>query len=192
MKLLIKYTLLVVLMSTFACKPSQTASTKTSVELIDSDLSAYMPKAEIKDDTATIPQDNAVSDDNDLPEGYVNSEVDSVLAHLSARDLGGVPVYRILVYSGRERSRAEDIVYNLRHQFGNYEVELTFEQPNYKVRAGYYFDRLTAHGVHTSIKKKYKSAFLIQEKMNVDEISRRIKRANDAKEAALGSLDEDK
>lgn len=190
MKQLVRYTLLILLTSTFACKTSQTATTTPSKDLVDTDFTPYLPKVEeVKEEV--VEKTPKEEQELGLPDGYVNSEIDSVLADLAARDLGEVPVYRILVYSGRDRARAEDIVYNLKHVFGNYEVEMTFEQPNYKVRAGYYFDRLTAHGVHTSIKKKYRSAFLIQEKMETDDIARRIKKANAAKAEAMDLDTED-
>lgn len=191
MKQLIRYTFIALLISMVACKTSQPTSKTPSSELVDTDFTPYLPKVStIEGKEEVVIKTPQEEKELTFPEGIVNTDIDSLLTHLSARDLGGIPVYRVLVYSGRERGRAEDIVYNLKHTFGNYEVEMTFEQPNYKVRAGYYFDRLTAHGIHTSIKKKYKSAFLIKEKMNADEIAKRIKKANAAKADAMDIDDE--
>ncbi|NLR92970.1 SPOR domain-containing protein [Flammeovirga agarivorans] len=183
MKLLLRFTLIGLFFGTFACKPSQT-TTKASVDLIDTDLSAYMPQPDQEDMTKPSEVEEEVTAGNGIPENYDNDKVDQILADLSSRDLGGISVYRILVYSGSDRARAEGVVYNLKERFGNYEVDLVYDQPNYKVRAGYYFDRLTAYGEHTKIKKKYRQAFVLQEKMDVNEVSRRIKEASSAKEAA--------
>ncbi|KXX68414.1 hypothetical protein AVL50_21845 [Flammeovirga sp. SJP92] len=177
-------------MSAMACKPSQPKQTVPASDLVDTDFNAYLPKAEDKKEEVVeqVPQDQ---EELGIPEGDVNVEVDTILAHLSSRDLGGIQVYRILVYSGRERDKAEEVVSYLKNEFGNYEVEMTYEQPNYKVRVGYYFDRLTAHGVHTSLKKKFRSAFVVKEKMHVDKVARRIKRANAEKAAAMEITEED-
>ncbi|MBD0402616.1 SPOR domain-containing protein [Flammeovirga sp. EKP202] len=190
MKLLIRYTFIALLMSAMACKPSQPKQTVPSSDLVDTDFTAYLPKAEVKTDDVAE-QTPQGQEELGFPEGDVNVEVDTILTHLSERDLGGIQVYRILVYSGRARDKAEEIVDFLKNEFGNYEVEMTYEQPNYKVRVGYYFDRLTAHGVHTSLKKKFRSAFVVKEKMNADEIARRIKKANAEKAAAMEIDEED-
>ncbi|NME71508.1 hypothetical protein [Flammeovirga aprica] len=190
MKLLIRYTFIALLMSAMACKPSQPKQTVPAADLVDTDFQAYLPKVEEKKEEV-VEQTPEGQDDLGFPEGDVNVEVDTILTHLSARDLGGIQVYRILVYSDRDRDKAEEVVGYLKNEFGNYEVDMTFEQPNYKVRVGYYFDRLTAHGVYTSLKKKFRAAFLVKEKMHVDKVARRIKRANAEKAAAMEITEED-
>lgn len=188
MKLLIRYTFIALLMSAMACKPSQPKQTVPSSDLVDTDFTTYLPQAEEKKEDVV---EQTPKGEEGLPEGDVNAEVDTILTHLSSRDLGGIQVYRIFVYSGRDRNRSEEIVSYIKNEFGNYEVDVTFEPPNYKVRVGYYFDRLTAHGVHTSIKKKFRTAFLVKEKMDADTIARRIKKANAQKAAAMEIDEED-
>ncbi|ANQ50329.1 SPOR domain-containing protein [Flammeovirga sp. MY04] len=189
MKLLLRFFLVGLFLGAISCKPSQTTTT-SSADLIDTDFSKYMPTPEKVEASKPQEVEEAVTSTT-LPTGDVNEEVNTILGDLSSRDLGGIPIYRILVYSGRDRARAEDVVYNLKERFGNYEVDLTFEQPNYKVKAGYYYDRLTAHAEHTKIKKKYRTAFLLKEKMDVKDVQARIDRAEARKEAAELGEDED-
>ncbi|OHX67097.1 hypothetical protein NH26_12460 [Flammeovirga pacifica] len=172
-------------MGAVACKPSQTTSSSSSSTVItNTDFASYMPVPEHVEEVSK-PQDiEETVTSNTLPTGDVNEEVNTILGDLASRDLGGIPIYRIMVYSGSNRARAEDVVYNLKERFGNYEVELTFEQPNYKVKAGYYYDRLTAHAEHTKIKRKYRTSFLIKEKMNVDDVQARISKAEERKNAS--------
>ena len=69
--------------------------------------------------------------------------------------------YSIQLFSG-DFDNAEKIYLEFSSYFPNLKKTLTFETPNYKVRVGNFEKKINADMKLEEIKKKYKSAFVLQ------------------------------
>ena len=69
--------------------------------------------------------------------------------------------YSIQLFSG-DFNNAEKIYLEFSSYFPNLKKTLTFETPNYKVRVGNFEKKINADIKLEEIKKKYKSAFVLQ------------------------------
>ena len=69
--------------------------------------------------------------------------------------------YSIQLFSG-DFDNAEKIYLEFSSNFPNLKKTLTFETPNYKVRVGNFEKKINADIKLEEIKKKYKSAFVLQ------------------------------
>ena len=69
--------------------------------------------------------------------------------------------YSIQLFSG-DFDNAEKIYLEFSSYFPNLKKTLTFETPNYKVRVGNFEKKINANIKLEEIKKKYKSAFVLQ------------------------------
>ena len=69
--------------------------------------------------------------------------------------------YAIQLYNGNY-TRANEILSEFKEKFPDWESNLTFETPNYKVRVGNFKDLLNASKELDYIRKLYPSAFLLR------------------------------
>lgn len=69
--------------------------------------------------------------------------------------------YAIQLYNGNY-TRANEILSEFKEKFPEWESNLTFETPNYKVRVGNFKDLLNASKELDYIRKLYPSAFLLR------------------------------
>jgi len=69
--------------------------------------------------------------------------------------------YAIQLYNGNY-TRANEILLDFKEKFPEWESNLTFETPNYKVRVGNFKDLLNASKELDYIRKLYPSAFLLR------------------------------
>ena len=69
--------------------------------------------------------------------------------------------YAIQLYNGNY-TRANEILLEFKEKFPEWESNLTFETPNYKVRVGNFKDLLNASKELDYIRKLYPSAFLLR------------------------------
>ena len=72
------------------------------------------------------------------------------------------PVYNILTYSGNSRKEAEKL-YDILSTHVNKNVTISYEQPNYKVKVGYYFTQLEAYSAMQFLKQYYRNPIQIKE-----------------------------
>ncbi len=97
---------------------------------------------------------------------FVNSQ-DSLLNKLieikleANKEIYEKNYYSIQLFSG-DFSNAEKIYLEFSSYFPNLKKTLTFETPNYKVRVGNFEKKIKANIKLEEIKKKYKSAFVLQ------------------------------
>ena len=69
--------------------------------------------------------------------------------------------YAIQLYNGNY-TRANEVLLEFKEKFPEWESNLTFETPNYKVRVGNFKDLLNASKELDYIRKLYPSAFLLR------------------------------
>ncbi|MBX2843046.1 MAG: hypothetical protein KTR26_14860 [Flammeovirgaceae bacterium] len=104
------------------------------------------------------------------PKTSINYQLDQqsiLIAQRNLEDLTdhGTKGFRILVYSGGSRDRAEVIEKDLILIEKTYQI---FDIPNYKVKVGDYFTKLEANGMLVQIKKDYPQAIIIPDIIDVN------------------------
>ena len=151
-----------------ACTPSAKISKSIGYE---EDLSVHRPKY---DHTENNNSETVISDSpersNVAPKYHIKSELDSVLSAmiLSKKDIRHISGYSIQVYSGNNRSKAAEVkkvVINISEDF---EPKISYNQPNYKVKVGKYFSRIEANRDLVELKKKYRQALLVPDKILIE------------------------
>ncbi|MEH0158486.1 hypothetical protein V6R21_30815 [Limibacter armeniacum] len=183
-KILIYITFLLPVLFT-ACKSGQKGASANYDDLFKTDLTKY--RVSYHPDTtnqSSVSTETGVSAEG-VPEGYINSKVDEKLGLMAQRELGGIPGYRLLIFSGTNRRKAEEIISNLKYNMGMFDVSMEYEQPNYKVKAGTYFTKLDAHADHVQLKKAFPSAILVSERINLAKARLRQRRADSERQNQL-------
>jgi hypothetical protein len=69
--------------------------------------------------------------------------------------------YKIQVYSG-DNDRAKNTLNNCKQEFGDLDVTIVFNTPNYKVYVGNFRTRMAAERNLLVVRKKYENAYLIK------------------------------
>jgi hypothetical protein len=153
----------------------KTTGTKTPAGKYAEDLSALRPKVEL--DTAKNGK-NADSNINNRATRYVepkvaittslNSSLDSVNRMNIAR--GFVNGYTIQVYSGVKREEALNTKRQLSTSISGIDVEVQYVQPNFRVRAGKYYDRIQAQKDYIAIRKYFPNAIVLPERILINSV----------------------
>jgi len=68
--------------------------------------------------------------------------------------------FRIQIYNGR-LERAKTVKSDFQLRFADWDCDISFESPNYKVRVGKFRTRLEADRKLIEVKKKYPGAFIL-------------------------------
>ncbi|MFM7015312.1 MAG: SPOR domain-containing protein [Bacteroidota bacterium] len=71
------------------------------------------------------------------------------------------PGYRIQLYFGSERSKANEIKTDFSNNFSNTPSYLLYQQPNFKVRVGDFKTRMEAFAFLESLKEFYSTSFIV-------------------------------
>lgn len=80
-----------------------------------------------------------------------------------------MPGYRIQIYFGNDRTRANEIKTDFLQLFPNTGTYLIYQQPNFKIRVGDYKTRLEAMKFLKEIQSLYSSAFLVKDDVKLPE-----------------------
>jgi len=103
------------------------------------------------------------------PKFAVNESLDAVLDSINRINLnnGLVDGFTIQVYSGVKREEALNVKKHLASSIPGLESEVQYAQPNFRVRAGKYYDRLQAQKDYIAIKKYFPNAIVIPERIPI-------------------------
>jgi hypothetical protein len=103
------------------------------------------------------------------PTSDVTREVNMVLDSLTSQNKsrGFIEGYSVQVYSGGSRTLATET--RLRIMESNEEInpEITYEQPNYKVKIGFYAERVEALKIYHLLKPTYPSTLIVPERRSL-------------------------
>lgn len=156
----------------YGCKPTQTTQKPTSQGgKYSEDLSSLRPKAD------PIPEDPATPDKIKRdPKAYVeaqftvNKRLDGVLDSIDRINLSRKTIegYTIQVYAGTNREEALNAKKQFSLSIPNRSSEIQYEQPNFKVKAGKYFNRLEAQKDFDQIKKIFPSAIIVPGQISIN------------------------
>jgi hypothetical protein len=150
--------------------PGKTASTGKYSE----DLSVWRQKETTADTTKQKhPVETTTTKDRSTqyvePKFAVNESLDAVLDSINRINLenGLVDGFTIQVYSGVKREEALNVKKHLAGSLPDLESEVQYVQPNFRVRAGKYYDRLQAQKDYTSIKRYFPNAIVLPERIPI-------------------------
>ncbi len=158
--------LLISLVGVISCK--STKPTTSQVTTYDEDLSYLRPVATDQID----PEDESIAETtvekpDIVPQYHIKSELDSVLSTIRASrsEIEFLNGFTVQVYSGNNREQANEIKTQVYETFEEYEPEISYIQPNFKVKIGKFFDRLEANKVYTRVKAEFPKAIVIPERI---------------------------
>lgn len=157
--------LLALLGVVISCKPTQIATTTADVSY-NEDLSVHRPNVSVNPTTNSESEKPVIEPASDPLVGHIKAEMDSINSLIKERNArsGYTEGYTIQVYTGLEREAAEealDLALSLDQELN---PVITYHQPSYKVKVGFYTNRLEAHEVFQSLKNNFPKALMIPER----------------------------
>jgi hypothetical protein len=151
------------------CKTTQTSKSVPSGNYSE-DLSSLRPKTSLAGDssqsgTGTVKKTTYVE-----PKYNINDQLDVVLDSIDRININRkfIDGFTIQVYSGLDREAALNIRKTLTTSLPDLESEIQYNQPNFRVKAGKYFNRLDAQKDFLAIKKFFASAIVIPDKIEIN------------------------
>ncbi|MEQ9006306.1 MAG: SPOR domain-containing protein [Ekhidna sp.] len=151
---------LAILLLLGACK----AATPSSTSIYSEDLSVHRPVMIDKADTTdTSTGQEEITETYSPLSGHIKNELDSISKIAYAQNKAGTYVdgYVLQVYSGSSREEANQARSKMYSTFPELEPKVSYHQPNFRVKAGRFTNRLEAHRVYTDVKEIFPRALLI-------------------------------
>jgi len=154
---------LTILLFFAACK----ATTPTSTSIYSEDLSIHRPvMIDVEDEGSTEVAQEVTTEPYRPLAGHIKMELDSIGRVAYQQNKAGryVDGYVIQVYSGNSRQEANDARYKMQERFPELAPKVSYHQPNFRVKAGKFTNRLKANRVHQQVKEAFPRALLIPER----------------------------
>jgi hypothetical protein len=138
------------------------------------DLSVLRPKIPTETDTTRMAV-ATTSTDKGKPSKYVeakyavNESLDAVLDSIRQINLanGNIDGFTIQVYSGIRREEALSVKKQLSSSLPGLNADVQYVQPNFRVRAGKYFDRVQAQEDYLAVKRYFPNAIVIPDRISI-------------------------
>ena len=163
---------LVAMVIVYGCKSTQTTQKPTTQGKYSEDLSSLRPKVQDQPDDQTTVPDNIKRDPKAYVEAQftVNKRLDAVLDSIDQINLSHKTIdgYTIQVYSGTNREDALNAKRQLTLSIPNRNSEIQYEQPNFKVKAGKYFNKLEAQKDFDQIRRIFPSAIVVPSQISIN------------------------
>jgi hypothetical protein len=143
-------------------KPSATTGTSYS-----EDLSVLRPEVDSADSSVA---ETPVRKTEYVEAKYaVNAKLDAVLDSIDRINLSRkyVDGFTILVYSGLDREAALNARKELTTAIPDLQSEIEYAQPNFRVRAGTYFNRLDAQKDYVAVKRLFPNAIITPSRIQI-------------------------
>ena len=163
-------TLIMYLMMMLSCATQQQTSTSTPSGSYSEDLSTWRPTYEIAADSAVeTPNESRTEKPYVEPHYTVNKQLDKVLDSINRINLTRkyVDGFTIQLYTGLNREEALNTKMKLSIELPDLESEVTYAQPNFKVKTGGYFTRMEAQKDFVAIKKIFSNAIIIPDRIKI-------------------------
>jgi hypothetical protein len=103
------------------------------------------------------------------PRHTVNAQVDAVLDSIDRINLANATIdgFTIQLYSGKQQEEALNVKKQISQAMPTLEADILFSQPNFRVRAGKYLNRLEAQKDYMAVKRLFPNAILIPERISI-------------------------
>jgi hypothetical protein len=166
------YSLLFLMLAFAGCKPAQKTTSTQQGGRYHEDLSAVRPKIEETPVSETNGEPVVKRD----PKAYVearftvNKQLDAVLDSIDRINLKRkfIDGYVIQVYSGLNREEALNVKKDLSIYLPKLEADVYYNQPNFRVKAGKYFNPLEAQKDFQQIKAYFPNAIIVPDKIAIN------------------------
>lgn len=158
---------LIILFLLAACKATTPSSSSSSYT---EDLSIHRPVMIETDDESTEQESEEIQTEPYTPlTGHIKQELDSIakVAYEENKEGRYVDGYVIQVYSGNSREAANQARSRMYEYFAELEPKVSYHQPNFRVKAGKFTDRLKANRIHQEVKEEFPRALLLPERFLV-------------------------
>lgn len=154
---------LIILLFLAACKAS---APSTSSAPYSEDLSVHRPEIVLDENELNGNTEEAKTEDYQPLSGHIKSELDSIakIALIENTDGKMVDGFVIQVYSGNDRGMANQIRNKMNESFPELKAKVTWHQPNFRVKAGQFTNRLRANRIHEEIKSEFPKALLLPDR----------------------------
>jgi hypothetical protein len=167
-------TLIIALLFLAACASKVTTSSTTGSGKYSEDLSGLRKIEPIPADTSKVTgTENTGLKRNPAiylePRHAVNRSLDVVLDSIDRIHLanGVVDGYTIQLYSGVQRDEALDVRKQVATVLPQIDADMQFVQPNFRVRAGKYMNRLEAQKDYMTVKRYFPNAIIIPDRIAI-------------------------
>jgi hypothetical protein len=157
-----------------SCKPALQSTTtgKQDAKAYFEDLSALRPPL---NGTANGQEGKKNNTPTRNPHQYVepvytvNQQVDAVLDSIDRFHLGRgyIEGYTIQIYAGIKRDEALQVKKNMLQYLPQFETEIQYNQPTFRVKTGTYFTLLEAQKDFQLIRQYFPSAILVPDKITI-------------------------
>lgn len=155
-----------------ACSSTVSTTTSSSSGGYSEDLSILRPKTTLPSDTNKVSGTNSTGHNNTVylePRHTVNAQLDAVLDSIDRINLanGMVDGFTIQLYSGKQQEEALNVKKQIAQAMPDMNADIQFSQPNFRVRAGKYINRLEAQKDYMMVKRLFPNAILIPERISI-------------------------
>lgn len=145
----------------------------TAIPSFSMDLSPYRPQFVAAEQPAAPPQQgtNAAVSSANAPAvimGSIQAQLNAVREAMAAsnKNLKFLQGYRVVIYSGGNRDEANKVMTEVR-RITNETPELVYEQPNFRVKLGSFFNKTDAFALYMQIKPAYPNAVITHERITI-------------------------
>jgi hypothetical protein len=99
-----------------------------------------------------------------------NKSIDSLLKKVKNQNeqRRTMPGYRIQIYSGPQRNKANEIKALFYDKYPNYGSYVIYQQPNFKVRVGDFVTRLEAYKLLKEIETEYETVYMVRDEIKIN------------------------
>lgn len=154
--------LILVLLIVTSCKVSNTSMSTVKYK---EDLSVHRAPvfSQVKDSVSA----QEVRRETYVPlTGHIGTELDQISEIAANQNKEGryVEGFVIQVYSGSDRDQANQLWAQMNESFPELVAKITYRQPNFRVKAGRFIDRLEANRIHQQVKDSFPQALLLPER----------------------------
>jgi hypothetical protein len=171
---LFAFVLALALMASCSSTVSTSSTSSSSSGSYSEDLSILRPKTTLPSDTNKVAGtlNNATGNNSAVylePRHTVNAQLDAVLDSIDRINLahGLVDGFTIQLYSGKQQEEALNVKKQIAQAMPDISADIQFSQPNFRVRAGKYINRLEAQKDYMMVKRLFPNAILIPERIPI-------------------------
>lgn len=165
--------ILFVFVSLTGCKTTQTTQAVVQATYSE-DLSVHRPDF----GTTTVPSnqatesivENSIGQEAVIPKGHIKMELDSISKLISLENAKPriEQGFTIQLYNGSNREKARNFLRKIRAMFPDIGARMEYYQPDFKVKAGKFTDRVIAYETYEQVRKVFPQALLIPEKIRIN------------------------
>ena len=84
-----------------------------------------------------------------------------------------IPGYRVQIYSGPQRSKANEVKADFSGNFSDIPAYLVYQQPNFKIRTGNFRTKLEAYKFMKSLPYQFANSFIVNDEIVIPELDKK-------------------